>query len=59
MKKIQCPYCAQKSGGRFDAIIQIRIQHPRDNPMLQIILDEIHHIEFDEHQKNLSFLSPK
>lgn len=59
MKKIQCPYCAQKSGGRFDAIIQIRIQHPRDNPMLQIILDEIHHIEFDEHQKNLSFFITK
>ncbi|MHA1777634.1 MAG: NMD3-related protein [Promethearchaeota archaeon] len=59
LRKIQCPYCAQKSGGRFDAILQIRIQHPRDIPRLQEILDEIHLIEANEHQKNLSFFITK
>lgn len=55
LRKIQCPFCAQKTGGRFDAILQIRIQHPRDENRLQSILDEVRMIEENENKKNLSF----
>ena len=44
-KEIHCPYCAKKKGGRFDAIVQIRIQSDKDNIKLDPLMNEIRKIE--------------
>ncbi|MHA1719646.1 MAG: NMD3-related protein [Promethearchaeota archaeon] len=54
LRDIHCPYCAKKRGGRFDAIVQIRIQHERNKPKLDEILAECLMIEEQENFKNLS-----
>ncbi|UYP46374.1 hypothetical protein NEF87_002659 [Candidatus Lokiarchaeum ossiferum] len=47
-KEIHCPYCAKKKGGRFDAIVQIRIQSPRDKLKLDELMFECKKIEDTE-----------
>lgn len=47
-KEIHCPYCAKKKGGRFDAIVQIRIQNPKDKLKLDELMIEIKKIEDTE-----------
>lgn len=59
LRDISCIHCAKKSGGRFDAIVQIRIQHPRDERRLPEILQEIRAIEEEENHKNLAFFISK
>lgn len=54
IRDINCPYCAKRSGGRFDAIVQIRIQHQKDNKKLEEILTECLKIEEKENFKNLA-----
>ncbi len=44
-RQIHCPHCAQRQGGRFDAIVQIRIQHDRDKARLEEVLQATHKIE--------------
>ncbi len=58
-REINCTHCAKKSGGGFDAIVQIRIQHTRDKPRLQELLEAIRKIEFEQNHKNLSFFITK
>ena len=58
-REINCIHCAKKSGGGFDAIVQIRIQHPRDEPRLQEILKECRLIEYEQNHKNLGFFITK
>jgi len=53
-REISCPHCAKKTGGRFDAIVQIRIQHSRNEADLSRIIEEIQHIEKSENMVNLS-----
>ncbi len=47
-KLIHCPYCAKKKGGRFDAIVQIRIQNSKENSILDSLMVEIKKIEATE-----------
>ncbi len=54
IRDIHCPYCAKRSGGRFDAIVQIRIQHSKDEKKLEEISTYISKIEEKENFKNLS-----
>ncbi|QEE14834.1 NMD3-related protein [Promethearchaeum syntrophicum] len=54
IRDINCPYCAKRSGGRFDAIVQIRIQHQKDEKKLQEILAYCLKIEEKENFKRLS-----
>ncbi len=54
LREISCPYCARRRGGRFDAIVQIRIQHQRDKKKLEEILADCLKIEEKENFKRLS-----
>ncbi len=53
-REISCPYCARRRGGRFDAIVQIRIQHQKDKKKLEEILTDCLKIEEKENFKNLA-----
>ncbi len=39
-RKVICDYCAKKIGGRFTSVIQVRIQHERDENKIPILLKE-------------------
>ena len=54
LREISCPYCARRRGGRFDAIVQIRIQHQKDKKKLEEILTDCLKIEEKENFKNLA-----
>ncbi len=57
-KEIHCPYCAKKKGGRFDAIVQIRLQHPNDKNKLDEVMNDIKKIEKKENFRNVqNFIS--
>ncbi|MHA1612057.1 MAG: NMD3-related protein [Promethearchaeota archaeon] len=58
-RAINCIHCAKKSGGGFDAILQIRIQHSRDKPRLQELLGTIRQIEYEQNRRNVSFFITK
>ena len=53
-RTIHCVHCAKKLGGRFDSVLQVRIQHERDDPKLDEIYEECQIIE-----SHLRFNSPK
>ena len=57
-KDIMCVHCAKKVGGRFDAVVQIRIQHDDDKERLEKIMEEVGKIDFEEKHRNLkNFIS--
>lgn len=53
LRRIHCPHCAKRQGGRFDAIVQIRIQHDRDQSRLPQIMADIQAID---HSANIEHL---
>jgi nonsense-mediated mRNA decay protein 3 len=58
MREIHCPHCAKKHGGRFDAIVQIRIQSSKDKTRLDEIKAEVNSIEKEENFSHLqNFIS--
>ncbi|MHA1584132.1 MAG: NMD3-related protein, partial [Promethearchaeota archaeon] len=60
MKEIHCPNCARRSGGRFDAIVQIRIQHEKDEARFNEIMKTVGIIEQKANFENLSnFISKR
>ena len=54
LREISCPYCARRRGGRFDAIVQIRIQHQKDEKKIEEILADCLKIEESENFRRLS-----
>jgi len=40
-----CPFCSKKIGGRFDAVLQIRIQNEHDRPLLEKVMEFIYKTE--------------
>lgn len=51
VKERQCEHCAKKLGGRFDAVIQIRIFNDRDQPRLVEIMEYIHQLDCSNQQE--------
>ena len=58
LRKIHCPHCAKKQGGRFDAIVQIRIQHEQNEGRLAEVMKAVQEIEKTANFENLhNFIS--
>jgi 60S ribosomal export protein NMD3 len=52
IKEIHCEHCARRLGGRFDAILQVRIQHETSKLKQDQILENCYKIENEENFDN-------